>query len=125
MFYSPPLARVFYSLAHVFYLSALANVFLSHRRIGEPASLYRIIPDMHLSESNVKCVFVTTGWPDSRYRFANKISDDQNDPRYAEDEYVMDITDRKGLYREATTLMDYYQMRSPENNVDKLSYAQF
>ena len=36
----------------------MANVFLSHRRIGEPASLYRIIPDMHLSESNVKCVYV-------------------------------------------------------------------
>ena len=37
----------------------------------------------------------------------------------------MDIIHRKGLYREATTLMYYYQMRSPENNINKLCYAQF
>ena len=38
---------------------------------------------------------------------------------------VIEIADRKGLYREATTLLDYYQMRDPKNNVDKISYAQF
>lgn len=103
----------------------MANVFLSHRRIGEAAALYRIIPDMHLSESNVKCVFVTTGWPETRYRFAKRISEDANDARFAEDESVMPITDRTDLYREATTLLDYYQMRSAENHADKICYVQF
>ena len=103
----------------------MANVFLSHRRLGEAAALYRLIPDMHLSESSIKSVFVTTGWPESRYRFAKQVSDNANDPRYAEDESVIEIADRKGLYREATTLLDYYQMRDPKNNVDKICYAQF
>ena len=92
----------------------MANVFLSHHRLGETAALYRLIPDMHLSDSNVKSVFVTTGWPESRYRFAKKVSDNTNDPRYSEDESVIEIADRKGLYREATTLLDYYQMRDPK-----------
>ena len=76
----------------------MANVFLSHRRLGEAAALYRRIPDMHLSESNVKSVFASTGWPESRYRFAKQVSHDTYVPKYAEDESVIEITVRKGLY---------------------------
>ena len=103
----------------------MRNVFLSHRRLGEAAALYRLIPDMHYSESNVTSVFVTTSLPESRYRFAKQVSENANDPRYAEDESVIEITDREGLYREATTLLNYYQMRDPKNNVDKKYHAQF
>ena len=103
----------------------MANVFLSHRRLGKAAALYRLIPDMHFSDSNVKCVFLATGWPDKRYRFAKKVSDNPYIPRFAEDESVSEIKDRKGLYREGTTLLDYYQMRDSTNNVYKICYAQF
>ena len=103
----------------------IATVFLSHRRLGEAAALYRLIPYMHPSESNVKSVFGTTGWPESRYRFAKKVSDNTNDPRYAEDESVIEITDRKGLYREETTLLDYYQMRDPKTMLIRYALRKF
>ena len=103
----------------------MANVFLSHRRMGEAAALYRVTKSMLLSNSNVKCVFVQTGWPESRYAYAKKVSNDENDPRFIDDESVFPIKDRIGLYRESTSLMNYYEMRSPDNNVDKMCYAQF
>ena len=103
----------------------MAYVSISHRRLGEAAAIYRVIPDMHLSESNVKCVVLATGWPETRHRHAKKVSDNPDDARFLGDESVKRITDLKGLWREGTTFLDYYQMRSPENNVDKMCYAQF
>ena len=41
-------------------LRQMANTFLSHRRMGEAEAVYRVTPDMHLSESNIKCVYVQT-----------------------------------------------------------------
>ena len=72
-------------------LRQMATTFLSHRRMGEAEAIYRVLPDMHLSDSNVKSVFVQTGWPENRYVFANKISKDPNDPRYTEDLSVNEI----------------------------------
>ena len=106
-------------------LKQMANTFLTHRRMGEAEAIYRIMADMHLSESNVKCVFVTTGWPEARSVHANKVSSDPNDPKYIEDPLAYEIEGREGLYREAPTLMSKYERRGNENNLDKLSYAQF
>ena len=50
----------------------MAGVFLTNRRMGQAETIYRIIANMHLSESNVKCVFVQTGLPESRYIHARK-----------------------------------------------------
>ena len=82
-------------------LRQMANTFLSHRRLGEAEAIYRVTPDMHLSESNVKCVFVQTGWPENRYIHAQKVSNDISDTRFAKDETVFEIHDRMGLYRES------------------------
>ena len=47
-------------------LRSLTNTFLKHREMGEMECYYRIIPGLHLSESNLKCVFVATGFPQNR-----------------------------------------------------------
>ena len=44
-------------------LRKMADIFLTHRRVGQAESLYRIDPAMHLTDSNFKCVYVATGWP--------------------------------------------------------------
>ena len=106
-------------------LRQMANVFLSHRRMGEAEAVYRVTPDMHLSESNAKCVFVITGFPESRYEHAIKVSDNINDPRYVDDPTIFEIDDRRGLYKESVTLLKKYQRRGVTDNLDKLSYAQF
>ena len=106
-------------------LKQMASVFLSHRQMGEAEAVYRVTPDMHLSESNIKCVYVQTGFPASRYVHANKVSNDVHDPRFAENDSVFEIADRIGLYKESATLLYYYERRDIKDNVDKLCYAQF
>ncbi len=55
-------------------MKCLAQVFLTHRQVGLCEAFYRIMPSLHLSESNVKCIFVQTGFPWNRSRFLEKIS---------------------------------------------------
>ena len=75
-----------------------ANVFQTHRRMSEAEALYRVMPHMHLSESNVKCVFVATGFPETRFTHANRLSTDPEDPKFLEDPSVYEIEVRQGFY---------------------------
>ena len=38
-----------------------ANVYMTHRQIGEAEAVFRLIPSLALSMSNIKCQFVSTG----------------------------------------------------------------
>ena len=48
-------------------LKKMVSVFLTHRQMGESEAYYRIIPSMHMKDSNVKTVFAQTGFNPSRY----------------------------------------------------------
>ena len=39
----------------------VANIFLTHRQMGESEAVYRLIPSLTLSMSNITCQFVATG----------------------------------------------------------------
>ena len=54
-------------------MQCLAQTFLTHRQIGQCEAIYRILPSLHLSQSNVKCVFVHTGFPWNRHTFLKKV----------------------------------------------------
>ena len=54
-------------------MACLAHVFLSHRQMGLSEAFYRILPSLHLSESNIKCKFVHTGFPENRSKFLRKV----------------------------------------------------
>ena len=56
-------------------LRALKTAYLTHRQLGASEAVYRILPGMRLKESNIACIFVTTGFPDNRSAFYKKISD--------------------------------------------------
>jgi sulfur relay (sulfurtransferase) DsrC/TusE family protein len=44
-------------------MKCLSQAFLSHRQIGESEAYYRILPNLHLTESNIKCIFLSGGFP--------------------------------------------------------------
>lgn len=106
-------------------LKQIPSVFLTHRRLGEAEAVYRVTPDMHLSESNVNCVYVQSGFPNTQFIHATKVSNDTHDPRFADNDSVFEITNRVGLYKESATLLYYYEHRDSKENADKLCYAQF
>ena len=51
----------------------LAQAFMSSRETGESEAYYRIFPHLQLSKSNLKCKFVSTGFPSNRFQFARKV----------------------------------------------------
>ncbi len=54
-------------------MHCLVQVFLSHRQMGLCEAFYRILPSLHLSDSNIKCKFVHTGFPENRSRFLRRV----------------------------------------------------
>ena len=55
-------------------MRALANEFSSHRQVGESEAYYKLFPEMHLTESSVKTIFVAGGFPEKRSVFLRKIN---------------------------------------------------
>ena len=48
-------------------LQKVVSVFLTHRQMGESEAYFRILPSMHMKESNIKTVFAQTGFFPSRF----------------------------------------------------------
>ena len=56
-------------------LRQMKNVYLSHRQVSACEATYRLLPRLHLKESNITTVFVSTGFPENRYRFLKYVDD--------------------------------------------------
>ena len=68
-------------------MKALAQVFSSHRHVGESEAYYKICPELHLSHSSVKTVYADTGFRSKRTVFLRKDrSNDTNENELAEDD---------------------------------------
>ena len=55
-------------------MRALANEFSSHRQVGESEAYYKLFPELHLTQSSVKTVFVAGGLPHKRSVFLRKVN---------------------------------------------------
>ena len=66
-------------------LRVIANTFLTHRLKDECEALYCIDPNLHLTDSNIKTVWVDCNIPCNRRKFLRKIADDSDsdEPRCA------------------------------------------
>ena len=60
-------------------LKALREAYLTHRQVGASEAAYRAIPAMKMKDSNLSCVFVTTGFPNNRSVFFKKLKDEFDD----------------------------------------------
>jgi hypothetical protein len=90
-------------------LHNLKDTFLTHRKMGECEAYYRVLPALHLKDSNIKCVFVTSGFPENRSKFLLKVND--NESNCAENSDIITVKDREGMFREQTTVHNYYALR--------------
>ena len=119
-------------------MKVLSQAFLTHRQMGESEAYYRLFPHMHLTESNVKCVFVSTGFPSKRLSFFSKVSDsekhllqedDGDDPdaephqRQSKTKNTISIENRKGQFTEAIQIQQKYAARPI--NLNQMCLAQF
>ena len=57
-------------------LKALREAYLTHRQVGASEAAYRAIPALKMKDSNISCIFVTTGFPNNRSVFFKKLKDE-------------------------------------------------
>ena len=87
-------------------LKVMRDVFLTHRSMGECELYYRLVPSMHLADSNLGTTFVHTGLRKSK--FLRKVEDGDRT------ENAVSVEDREGLYIESSSIHDKY-MKRPES----------
>ncbi len=108
----------------------LVQTFLTHRQMGECEAYYRLFPHLHLSESNVVCIFVATGFKENRSRFLVKAKQSSKE-KVVEEEETLDgnlgnlltIEGREGEFLEATSIHDKYEARP--DALEDITLAQF
>ena len=115
----------------------LVQTFLTHRQTGEMEAYYRIFPQLHLSESNLKCTFVKAGFPWNRYRFLVQIKKfkdklvepDENEDSEGEEEKSslhsdkIEIPGREGTFKAAVPIDEKYAARP--QCLEKVCLAEF
>ena len=61
-------------------MKALKLCFVTHRQIGASEAVYRILPGLHLKDSNITCIFVVTGFPENRQLFFKPAKNSNDEP---------------------------------------------
>ena len=51
---------------------ALAQAYMTSREMGECEAYYKLDSSLHYKQSNIKCIFITSGFPQNRSRFLKK-----------------------------------------------------
>ena len=90
-------------------MKTIKDTFLTHRQMGEAEVYYRIFPELHLKDSNVKTVFLPTGFPENRTHFMQKVNI-ENMHQYTEDELVT-IDGKDSKYVAKPSAIDKYMRR--------------
>ncbi len=120
-------------------IKSLKSAYISKRQIGAAEAIYRINQGMKLKDSNVKCTFVATGFPEKRWTLFRKVHDGEDDSDDREinmenesEEHVepiqndgptVEIPGRSGKFRETITIHDRYKNRP--SGLEELTLAQF
>ena len=99
-------------------MKQIANIFQMTRQIGEAEAVYRLIPSMTMSMSNIKCVFVATGPKEERSVRWKKATDDQLNQVNG-----VRIADRDGLWFQQPDLWSKYLRRPTE--IKDITFSQF
>ena len=101
-------------------LDNFKEVFMTHREMGMAEAFYRMLPDLHMKESSVGCIFVSTDFPEKRHKFLYKVPSSENQG----DSFEMpNPIGEMTSYREKPSIHDYYSKRPPE--LENLCLAQF
>ena len=107
----------------------LVETFLRTRQMGESEAIYRLLPQLHLSDSDIKCVYVATGFPWNRSTFLVKQSKDKLVENEDEDESLrpredtIQLPGREGNFKAAVSVHEKYAARPKE--LEHICLAQF
>lgn len=102
-------------VSHTQLMYALVHAYLTSREMGECEAYYKLDPNLHYQESNIKTVFVASGFPENRQKFLRQAKEDNK--------MAFEIEGHEGKFQETQSIHDKYAMRPPV--MDTMCLAQF
>ena len=104
-------------------LNLVAHQFLTHRQIGESEAYYRILPSLHMKDSNIEAIYVATGFKHNRSKFLKKLTDSEA-KKYPN---AIGVIGRSGRYVEKPSMIEKYMRREFSEHFDvfEITYLQF
>ena len=103
-------------------MSLLSQIFLTHRQMGESEAYYRMLPGLHLKDSNIKTIFVQAGFRCNRHKYMYKV-ESSSKQKPTKVEYIIDGRESLGALVEKTSIHELYQNRPVYLN--EMCLAQF
>ena len=98
------------------------NGFISARQMGEAEALYKLLPSLHLKDSNVTTIFVPTNRKENRSKFLMKV--DEKD--HCNGKIKKRIENREGWFVEKYDIVDKYIRRDKKcKDIDTMCTSQF
>ena len=95
------------------------NTFITVRQMGEAEAYYRILPELHLKESNSTAIFVPSCRKKDRSKFLKAVQGDE----IHHNQVVVEVEEREGLYVESYDMVDKWYRRP--NHLEDLSFSHF
>ena len=104
-------------------LSVVVSTFLTHRQIGESEAFFKILPHLHMKDSNIESIFVPTGFEKNRSKFLKQISKEEAKTCIN----IVSLSDQDGLFIEKPSMIDKFQRIDSSQNeyIHHLRYLQF
>ena len=84
---------------------ALAQAYLTSREMGESEAYYKLYPNLHYKQSNVKTVFIASGFPNNRPKFLRRCRSE------AEENRGISVNGHEGMFIETEDIHTKYMMR--------------
>ena len=107
-------------------LNHVKRTYFTHRQTSASEAAYRLIPGLNLKGSNIKTLFLTSGFPENRRTYLRQIPEDevQSDG--------IQVEGREGDFQLPTSKVHIYNMRPKDSNsihscgqLEKLCFAEF
>ena len=107
-------------------LNHVKRTYFTHKQTSVSEAAYRLIPGLNLKDSNIKTLFLTSGFPNNRRTYLRQVPEDQ---AYSDS---IQVEGREGNFQLATSKIDLYNKRPKDTKslhscgkLEKLCYAEF
>ena len=98
-------------------LNHVKRVYFTHKQTCVSEAGYRLIPGLNLKESNIKTMFLTSGFPENRRQYLRQIPEDERQNEGIE------IEGREGKFQTGISKIELYSSRPKDEN-SVFSYGQ-
>ena len=102
-------------------MKMISDTYLHSRSMGESEVCYRLLQELHLTDSNISTRYLATCFPENRTNFMKIVSEDEEHLYDAAE--LKEINGKKSKYTESPSIIDKYRRRP--DTLEKISCMQF